>query len=78
MATIDAPAAALAGIQLLTGNGSLAAGEGLARLAEEPHLLCHGAFLAERLGLAAEAPRQAVRAARQQRHFDVAELFAFV
>ncbi len=78
MAARDVPAAALAGIRLLVGDGPLAAGEGLARLAEEPHLLCHGAFLAERLGLAAEAPRQAVRAARQQRHFDVAELFAFV
>jgi ATP-dependent DNA helicase DinG len=53
-------------------------GPALALLAEAPHLICHSAFLIERLGLAAEAPRAAVRAAREQRHYDVAELFAFV
>ena len=50
----------------------------LASLAERPHLICHSAFFIERLGVAAQAPRTMVRAAREQRHFDVAELFAFV
>ena len=50
----------------------------LAALAAEPHLICHSAFFIERLGVAAQAPRATVRAAREQRHFDVAELFAFV
>ncbi|MBM3520033.1 MAG: ATP-dependent DNA helicase, partial [Alphaproteobacteria bacterium] len=74
----DAPAAALAGLGLIVADGALAASEGLARLARGPHLLCHGTFLCERLGLAARATRPEIRAARQQRHFDVAELFAFV
>ena len=52
--------------------------EALARLSEQPHLICHATFLIERLGFAAGAPRSAVRAAREQLHFDVAELFAFV
>ena len=52
--------------------------EALAHLAERPHLVCHATFLIERLGFAAGAPRGAVRAAREQRHCDVAELFAFV
>src|SRR6185295_6297721 len=38
----------------------------------------HSAFVVERLGFAAEAPRNVVRQAREQKHFDVAELFAFV
>ena len=51
--------------------------EALARLASRPHLICHSTFLIERLGLAANAPRAAIRAAKDQRHYDVAELFAF-
>ena len=49
----------------------------LERLTATPHLICHSAFLIERLGIAAQASRAAIRAARDQRHFDVAELFAF-
>ncbi|MGH6820054.1 MAG: hypothetical protein ACREDU_04245, partial [Methylocella sp.] len=56
----------------------LSAEEGLARLAETPHLLCHATFLIERLGHASSTSRAAIRAAREQKHFDVAELFAFV
>ena len=67
-----------------SGMGAIIDGEhcepapALAALAASPHLLCHSAFLIERLGVAAQAPRAAVRAAREQRHHDVAELFAFV
>jgi ATP-dependent DNA helicase DinG len=67
-----------------TGLGALAAGErltpaaALKRLAAAPHLTCHAGFLAERLALAAGSARKETRAALDQRHFDVAELFAFV
>jgi ATP-dependent DNA helicase DinG len=67
-----------------SGLGARLAGEAvepkaaLERLAALPHLLCHAAFLIERLGHAADAPRSLIRAAREQKHFDVAELFAFV
>jgi ATP-dependent DNA helicase DinG len=66
-----------------SGMGAIIAGEplepdkALARLAAEPHLICHASFLIERLGVAANASRTIIRAARDQRHFDVAELFAF-
>src|SRR6476661_452014 len=50
----------------------------LALLAATPHGVCHAAYLIERLGHAAAAPRAAIRAARDQRHLDIAELFAFV
>jgi ATP-dependent DNA helicase DinG len=46
-------------------------------LAEGPHLTCHSGFLIERLGFAAGAKRSEVRAALEQKHCDVAELFAF-
>ncbi len=67
-----------------SGMGAIIDGEhceparALAALAASPHLVCHSAFLIERLGVAAQAPSAAVRAAREQRHHDVAELFAFV
>jgi ATP-dependent DNA helicase DinG len=71
--------AALSGVALMRGGGEvLAAAEALTALATAPHLLCHGAFIAERLGQVANAARAAIRAAREQRHLDVAELFAFV
>jgi ATP-dependent DNA helicase DinG len=67
-----------------TGLGALAAGErllpaaALKRLAAAPHLTCHTGFLAERLALAAGSTRKDTRAALEQRHFDVTELFSFV
>jgi ATP-dependent DNA helicase DinG len=77
-----APAAALSGVGLLAetdhGAFALSAERALAELARAPHLLCHAAFIADRLALAGEMPRGMARAAREQRHFDVAELFAFV
>jgi len=79
---VFAPAAALSGVSLLVevegGTISLPPAEGLARLAQAPHLLCHRGFVADRLALSGDAPRSLVRAAREQRHFDIAELFAFV
>lgn len=74
-----APVAVLDGIALKLGpNKRLEAAEALTHLIREPHLLCHSAFVIERLGFAAEAPRAVIRQAREQKHLDVAELFAFV
>jgi ATP-dependent DNA helicase DinG len=70
-------------IAVASGMGAIIGGEpmepahALERLAAAPHLICHSAFLIERLGVAAQASRAQIRAAREQRHFDVAELFAF-
>ncbi|WP_137388374.1 ATP-dependent DNA helicase [Rhodoligotrophos defluvii] len=81
------PAAALQGVELLVSPAQdqlldqpaqLDAEAGLACLAAEPHLVCHAVFLANRLQIAARAERTAARAAREQAHYDVAELFAFV
>jgi ATP-dependent DNA helicase DinG len=75
----DVPAAVLAGVSMATGPGErLTAAEGLARLATAPHLVCHATFLVERLANTSSESRAAARAAREQKHFDVAELFAFV
>jgi ATP-dependent DNA helicase DinG len=70
--------AAASGMGAVIGGSQVDPAEALALLAAAPHLLCHSAFLIERLGVAAQAPRGIVRAARDQRHYDVAELFAFV
>src|SRR5262245_66264498 len=73
------PVAILDGVVLRLAHGKrLEAAEALTHLIREPHLLCHAAFVIERLGIAAEAPRAIVRQAREQKHFDIAELFAFV
>lgn len=74
----ELPTAVVTGMGAMIGSERLDPAAALARLAERPHLVCHASFLAERLGLAAGASRAAVRAAKEQRHFDVAELFAFV
>ncbi len=75
----ELPTAVMRGVSLYVGARELlSAEEGLARLGAEPHLLCHAAFLIERLGNSSSAPRGTVRIAREQKHFDVAELFAFV
>lgn len=70
--------AVASGMGAVIGGTRVEPAEALALLAAAPHLLCHSAFLIERLGVAAQAPRGIVRAARDQRHYDVAELFAFV
>src|SRR5262245_49607918 len=73
------PVAILDGVALRLAHGKrLEAAEALTHLIREPHLLCHSAFVIERLGFAAEAPRAVIRQAREQKHLDVAELFAFV
>ena len=69
------------GIVIHTAGGdssTLSAGEGLRRLAAEPHLVCHLPYLVERLALIAQVGPEARRLARQIRHYDVAELFLFV
>jgi ATP-dependent DNA helicase DinG len=71
-------------VAVALGQGALLAGErlgaapALARLSAMPHLICHSSFLIERLGSQAQAPKSLIRSAREQKHFDVAELFAFV
>lgn len=70
--------AVASGMGAVIGGEPMEPAHALAALAERRHLICHSAFFIERLGVAAQAPRAAVRAAREQRHFDVAELFAFV
>jgi ATP-dependent DNA helicase DinG len=72
------PTAVAAGMGAVIGGDHMEPAVALATLAAKPHLICHSAFLIERLGTAAQAPRGTVRAAREQRHFDLAELFAFV
>ncbi len=76
--TIACASAALSGVGLVSDGVVMSAGDGLKRLAAAPHLLCHAPFMAARLGAAARAARAAVRAAAEQKHLDVAELFAFV
>ncbi len=56
----------------------LAPRSALAALTGAPHLLCHAGFLVARLAQAADAKSDLGRSALDQRHLDVAELFAFV
>ena len=70
--------AVASGMGAIIGGEPMEPAHALVALAATPHLICHSAFFIERLGIAAQASRSAVRAAREQRHHDVAELFAFV
>jgi ATP-dependent DNA helicase DinG len=76
--TLQIPNVSLAGLAAQINGQAVPPLLALSQLAETPHLVCHAAFLIERLGFAANASRAAVRAAREQRHYDLAELFAFV
>ncbi|CAN5263400.1 ATP-dependent DNA helicase [soil metagenome] len=69
--------AVLEGVALSMDGRKLDAPAGLATIARKPALLCHASFVIDRLALIAEAPRNLVRQAREQKHLDVAELFAF-
>ena len=76
------PSAEARGVHLVIrdAQGSpreLQAGAALEVLAKTPHLICHAAYVIDRLGFAGGASRAAIRQAREVRHFDVAELFAF-
>ncbi|MFW6077786.1 MAG: hypothetical protein ACOC71_08525, partial [Hyphomicrobiales bacterium] len=75
-------------VAVLDGVGALVAEPGgaavwleaqaaLRRLAAAPHLVCHAGYLVDRLALVAEAARDVSGRAREQRHLDLAELFAF-
>ncbi len=74
------PAMAAGGREIrISENGSLSvtdARSALLRLEERPHLLCHAVLLGGRLALM--AGRRGPGEAPMVRHFDVAELFAFV
>ena len=68
----------MAGLGAIVAGEKLGAAAALARLSALPHLICHSAFLVDRLAATAAAPKSLVRSAKDIRHFDVAELFAFV
>ena len=72
------PTAVPAAAGAILGGEMLGAASALARLGAAPHLICHSAFFIERLAQQALATKSLVRAAREQKHLDVAELFAFV
>ncbi|MFO1034018.1 MAG: ATP-dependent DNA helicase [Hyphomicrobiales bacterium] len=72
------PSAVSSGHGAILDGVALGPAAALAALAAGPHLVCHAGFLIERLGFAAGAKRGDIRAALEQKHFDVAELFAFV
>ena len=55
--------AVASGMGAVIGGEPMEPAHALAALAATPHLLCHSAFFIERLGVAAQAPRAAVRAA---------------
>ena len=79
MAMLSAyPTAVGSGLGAVIGGEALSPATALKRLAGAPHLTCHTGFLVERLAFAADAARNNKFAALEQRHFDVAELFAFV
>ena len=72
------PTALPHGLGATIAGEKLGAAAALARLSALPHLICHSAFLVDRLGAAAAAPKSLIRAAKDIRHLDVAELFAFI
>ena len=77
------PAVVLSGADALWSDGSgetrkLQADETLRRLAETPHLVCHAAFLVNRLRLGAAGSDRLAKAAAECAHLDLAELYAFV
>ena len=65
------------GVELALNGELLSPAEGLRRLAQKPHLICHAAYVIDRLGFAGAVEKSLIRQARETRHFDVAELFAF-
>ena len=50
----------------------------LDQFSKGPHLICHAGFLVRRLAFVCEAGQALQRSCLEQRHLDVAELFAFV
>jgi ATP-dependent DNA helicase DinG len=74
----EIPAATGTGIGATLRGVKCTAADALRHLAAEVHLTCHTGFLVDRLGLAAGASRRDARPSLDQRHLDVAELFAFV
>ena len=57
--------AVASGMGAVIGGEPMEPAHALAALAATPHLICHSAFFIERLGVAAQAPRASVRAARE-------------
>lgn len=72
---INFPKAYGLGTGAAVDGAPLSAAAALKRLAAEPHLLCHGGFLIARLRITAATGDPGVS---EQKHLDVAELFAFV
>ncbi|WP_373502131.1 hypothetical protein, partial [Aestuariivirga sp.] len=55
--------AVASGMGAIIGGEPMEPSRALERLTSTPHLICHSAFLIERLGIAAQASRAAIRAA---------------
>ncbi len=72
------PVALVAGLGAVVAGEKLGAAAALARLSALAHLICHSTFLIDRLASAAAAPKSLARSAKDIKHYDVAELFAFV
>ena len=53
-------------------------GEAIRFLGQTPSIICHATYLVERLGSGKNTNKKAIQQARDTRHFDVCELFAFV
>jgi len=67
-------------VRIATTGGrceKLNAAQALERLIARPHLICHSAFILNRLVRIAKASQIQFQAARSQRHLDIAELYAF-
>jgi ATP-dependent DNA helicase DinG len=75
---VNVPTAVALGQGAALGGVVLAPKPALAALTGAAHLLCHAGFLVARLAQAADAKADLGRSALDQRHLDVAELFAFV
>jgi len=86
----NTPVAALAQIPVLVTDGrgarvkrvddtreTIDAATALSRLIEHPHIICHSAFTLNRLVRIAKASQNQFQSARNQRHLDIAELYAF-
>ncbi len=76
------PVAAISGAGLVVMDSArkpvhLDAGDAMDALAARPHIVCHSAYVIGRLGFAGQLASGRVSAALRQRHFDLAELFAF-
>jgi len=68
------------GVEIWQPKGTverLGRGQAINFLGQTPSIICHATYLVERLASGKSSDKQAVQKARDTRHFDVCELFAF-